>query len=770
MERYTWDDVELLIVGAGTMGASLAQCYAQNGFVTGLLDVKEEILQSAFRVVEAEFAGAVKARIFSPEETCRARGRILGSTSYEEACAGRSLELVIEAATERMDVKKRIFADLDRLCRPETVLATNSSSLDANELAAATRRPNQVVWMHYFYLPHKNRGAEYAATDTADERSMATARRFLKLGGKIPTLIRGSRRGGAADIIFVALLHEATRMVEEGHDLAAIEAAGREAYRIPVGFLALMDHTGLAIGLHSMRSFSTPQGPDDALLAAYGDYFAPRPGYAELVARQERAADPGAVRWIEDPRAPAAPADAPLVKRLAERFLAVGFAASCEVVEAGLVTPADLDRLAQNAFLWREGPFALMNRAGVREAWRMVRERAELARRGGGGFPRLRSLPAQAESGSPWPLAADPIEYETEEEGRFARVTLSSAPTANAMDPAVFDGWERAFARAYEDAKVRAVIVDSAPIKTFIAGANIAGFVRDLRAGDVEAIVRETERWQRILFHVMTGAGKPKVAIVDGAAYGGGVETALAFAADPDTVVIATERTRYSLPETRLGIYPGLRGTLTLGWVIRRATGDDELALAMARWYTLCGGTETGSPRLLRHLGLADLIVPARDRDRAAARVARALAEKGRGLAREELDALGIAELPRELTLADRDELRVARSLMLKPDYLPALYAAGRDWTPLRWSGEAQAMAQRAARRAASNSAHAVMQADRLINRGFAGAAAGKSLDELARWELEHALPEVFQHPDALEGLTAALERRAPAYDRRWPL
>ena len=227
--KQTWDDIELLIVGAGTMGASLAQTYAQSGFAVGLLDVSEEILQRGLSTIERELDGA-KGRIFSPTETRAIRERILGTTSYTEACKSSNLKLVIEAATERLDIKKEIFRCLDSLTAPEVVLASNSSSLDTNILANVTRRPDKVVWMHYFYLPHKNRAAEYAGTNTATEQSKAIARKYLKLGGKISTYVRGSRKGGVADVIFVALLLEATRMLEEGFDIPTIEAAVKKAW------------------------------------------------------------------------------------------------------------------------------------------------------------------------------------------------------------------------------------------------------------------------------------------------------------------------------------------------------------------------------------------------------------------------------------------------------------------------------------------------------------------------------------------------------------
>lgn len=254
VKRITWNDVEILVVGAGTMGASLAQTYAQSGFNVGFIDIDKGIITHAFETIDKELKAAIQGGVFSEAQVAEIKGRILAATSYEEACQGKNLRLVIETATEDIEIKKQIFKKLDKLCAPYVVLASNSSSLDTNILAQETKRPDKVVWMHYFYLPHKNRAGEYAGTDTASCVSIKIAERYMKLAGKLVTPILSSRKGGAADIIFVSLLLEAARMIDEGIDIPSIEAAGREAYNMPVGFLRLMDATGIPLGICTMNS------------------------------------------------------------------------------------------------------------------------------------------------------------------------------------------------------------------------------------------------------------------------------------------------------------------------------------------------------------------------------------------------------------------------------------------------------------------------------------------------------------------------------------
>lgn len=764
-----WDDIEVLIVGAGTMGASLAQTYAQSGFKVGMVDIDDSIIQRAFETIDSELQSA-RGRIFSESEIKAIRGRIVGGVDYNEACPGPNLRLVVEAATERIDIKQKIFKTLDELCSPSAVLATNSSSLDTNVLARATKRPDKVVWMHYFYLPHRNRAGEFAGTDTASEESLAIAEKYMKLAGKIPTYIRGSRKGGVADIIFVALLLEATRMLEEGYDIPTIEAAGCRAYGMPIGFLELMDNTGLPVGLFSMRSFSDSSNPDDPLFKVYGNFFAPRENYIRLVEEFDKAEDKSLVRWVKEEHKALKPKDQKVVEELKDRFLAIGFATAGEVVDAGLITIEDLEWLTQNAFVWRQGPFTLMNKLGREKVKEVVGRRADLAKKLGQDFPRTKTLEAKPAKAGGWDFQLSPVFSAREADGAVRRITLSNPQAANAMDNTVFQEWKRQFKEANEDPECQVIIFDTAPIKTFIAGAHVPTFIERIKAGEFERIKSDTAMWQEVIFHYMTGTDKPKIAIVDGQALGGGVEVASAFAADPNSVVLITNRTSFTLPETRLGIYPGLRGTLLLPQIIYRKLNDEERAVALSRYYILAGGTTTTSPRILHYLGFADFVVPAHRRDEAAETIARAIIDNGGKVpSNEELAFLGFERLPQNPTLDEHEELNSMTDLFLQQDLIPTLYAYARGGAELFFSGRMKSHGLRIARRMAACSPNAVWAADWLIGKGFDDFLKGVDNEELARYELEEHLVPVFRHPDALIGLEALMSRDFPEFRRRYP-
>lgn len=766
----TWDDVEILVIGAGTMGASLTQAYAQSGFNVGFVDISEKILERAFDTIDKELEAAQEGGIFSDSQIREIKGRILATTSYEEACQGKNLKLVLETATENIEIKKEIFRKLDKLCPPHVVLASNSSSLDVNILARETKRPDKVVWMHYFYLPHKNRAGEYAGTDTASPESIEIAAKYMKLAGKVAAPILNSRKGGAADVIFVSLLLEAARMVEEGFDIPSIEAAGKKAYNMPVGFLGLMDATGLPLGIYTLYSFSDSSNPEDPLYKVYDNFFTPPESYKKILEKYQMATDKSSVKWVPEQEAKKEAKDLMKVDMLKNRFLAVGFMTSTEVVEAGVIEMEEVDKLCQNAFLWIEGPFALMNKMGISEVMRIVTERMELSHRKEINFPIPQLLISQAQKNEPWPLVFRPVSFSLEKEEKVARIVMSNPKTANALDNRVFEELSVSFRRANEKKNVKAIIFDSAPIKTFIAGASVPNFIRSIKEENFQGLKDEVAFWHDVVFHEMTGGGKPKVVIVDGAAFGGGVEVALAFALDPGSMVIVTDRTSFTFPETRLGIYPGLRGTLTLPQLIYKATEDAELAVALSRYYILAGGTTTSSPRFLKYLGLADFLVPARKRDEVADTLVQAIIDNdGKPLSPEQIASLRIEELPYELTFEDKEELRWMKDLFLKRDLIPTLHAYSRGQAEVFLSGDSKAYVERIARRVANNSPHAVEVSNLLISKGFDDFLKGKSLDEMAQWELDNHLIPTFQHPDALEGLTAFIERRVPEFKRKNP-
>jgi 3-hydroxyacyl-CoA dehydrogenase len=399
-----WDDVEIAIVGSGVMGSLLAQAYAQNGVNVGLIGRREESLKRAQYIIQKELQAAIEGNIFSPLQVEEIRERILFTSSYEPACRGKNLKLVLETATEDILVKKEIFKKLDELCPATIVFGTNTSCLDANLLARETRRPDRVVWMHYFFPPHKNHGGEYAPLESTSRETLETAAQLMKRARKTPTPLLKYRKGGASNTIFVALLLEAGRMVDEGHDIPSIEAAGKTAFNMPFGFLGLADTVGLSLSISCLRSFSDGSVPADPFYKVYNNFFSPPEIFDTMQQQYASAPKKSAVRWVREEDAQKPPGNPQLVDILIKRFRAVAFMTAVEVVDSGLIEIKETDKLCQHAFFWHAGPFAMMNKMGIQEALRLVTERMELSHRKEINFPIPMLFIEQARQGAPWPL------------------------------------------------------------------------------------------------------------------------------------------------------------------------------------------------------------------------------------------------------------------------------------------------------------------------------------------------------------------------------
>lgn len=558
-------------------------------------------------------------------------------------------------------------------------------------------------------------------------------------------------------------------MLEEGYRMSTIEAAGKRAYNIPVGFFELMDNTGIPVGLYAMRSFSDASDPRDPLFKVYGNFFAPRRNYVDLVARLNAAA-PGAepILWYTREEQERPPEGEKVIQMLTERFHAVGFVTATETVDAGLVTIEDLELLTQNAFLWRDGPFTLMKRLGAAYVKKAVDARAAIAKKQGQDFPICAKLRAYMTGGKEWQFAIRRVRTEAERAGQVRWITLCHPKAANAMDNVVFDEWAEEFGRANDDPECRVIVVDTAPIKTFIAGADIQTFLGHIRAGEFDAIVEDTRRWQKVLFTIMTGTAKPKIAIVDGKALGGGVEVASAFAHDPNSAVIMTTRTGFTLPETKLGIYPGMRGTILLPQIILRKTGDLDLALAYSR-YLILSGSPSSSARVLHHCGFADELVEPHRRMSAVLPYVDFILAQGKLPDAAQRKSFPIERACSALTYEERMELQVIRDLFIVDDLIPSFYAIAKGERDAALSGWRKSFAQSVARRIMNNSPFAVARADWLINSACDRHLLGIPNDDIAAYELERHLGEIFRHPDALAGLEAVMRGAFPSFQRRYP-
>ncbi len=396
-QEVDWGDVEVLVVGPGIMGSAIAQAYAHNGLSVGLIGRSEASLRRSLTMIEQELEDARSKRIFTALQVQDIKSRISLGLDLERACQAKNLKLVIESVSENLELKKELLRKLDEFCPPAVVLATSTSCLDAAVLALAARRPERVVWVHFFFPAHKNKAAELAALGQSSKESLAVASRYLQAARKKAVTLIRYRKGGAANVLLIGLLLEAARQIEEGFSPAGVEEASRQAFSIPVGLGSMLKAIGPRLAAACLASFADPSEPDHPFHRVYDNFFSP-PRF--LISEREA--------FFEMPTASSEdgkPIDVITLDHLKRRLLAVAFMTASEVVEAGIIKRQDVDALCQLAFGWPEGPFALMNKLGVGEALRMVTEKMELSHRREINFPVPRLLIEQAQKNEPWPIA-----------------------------------------------------------------------------------------------------------------------------------------------------------------------------------------------------------------------------------------------------------------------------------------------------------------------------------------------------------------------------
>ena len=235
------------MLGAGTMGHGIAQAAARGGYQVLLYDLERRLVEKGLaRVRENLEKGVVKGKIERSEMEA-AFDRILGTADLEHAAA--AVGLVVEAVPEKLDLKQDLFRRVSKLCRSETDLATNTSSLSVTKIAEVTNCPERVVGMHFFNPVHIMKLLEVVRGQRTDEATVRFAVEAGKRMGKTPIVVQDSP-GFASSRLGLALGLEAIRMLEKGVASARdIDTAMELGYNHPVGPLRLTDQVGLDVRL-----------------------------------------------------------------------------------------------------------------------------------------------------------------------------------------------------------------------------------------------------------------------------------------------------------------------------------------------------------------------------------------------------------------------------------------------------------------------------------------------------------------------------------------
>jgi 3-hydroxybutyryl-CoA dehydrogenase len=234
------------VFGAGTLGWQIALQCASHGRPTNLYDISTEALENASSNISRKLDSWVEAGEASIVEKESAIKHINVETDPAKAIEG--VELVIEAVPERLDLKRKVFADLDTLCDPGTILTTNSSSIRVSLIEDATKRPDLVLNTHFYSFPWRSRVVELMRGTRTSEATLTRVSDFMRSIGMVPLVVRKESTGFIFNRVWRAVKRECLHLVDDG--VASFEDVDRAwmcFYGTEVGPFGLMDRVGLDV-------------------------------------------------------------------------------------------------------------------------------------------------------------------------------------------------------------------------------------------------------------------------------------------------------------------------------------------------------------------------------------------------------------------------------------------------------------------------------------------------------------------------------------------
>ena len=249
---------QVAVIGAGTMGGGIAMNFANAGIPVKILEVKEDALERGIAVIRKNYENTAKKGRITQEQVEQRMALIQPTLSYDDL---GDVDLVIEAVFENMDVKKAVFSELDRVCKPGAILATNTSTLDVNRIASFTKRPEDVVGMHFFSPANVMKLLENVRGEKTSDEVVATVMDLSRRIGKVGVLV-GVCHGFVGNRMLHKRQAEAVQLVNEGANPAQVDKVLFDL-GFPMGPFAMSDLAGMDVG-YRIREELRKEAPDNA--------------------------------------------------------------------------------------------------------------------------------------------------------------------------------------------------------------------------------------------------------------------------------------------------------------------------------------------------------------------------------------------------------------------------------------------------------------------------------------------------------------------------
>ena len=354
------------VIGAGTMGGGIAMCFANAGIPVTIVETGRNLLQKGLDRVAGNYRATVSRGGLGADEMERRIGLIHGVTDLDQV---GSADVVIEAVFEEMDLKKRVFADLDRLAKPDAVLATNTSTLDVDEIARATKRPQDVLGTHFFSPANVMRLLEIVRGAATSPDALVTAVALGRQIGKVPVTV-GVCYGFVGNRMLARRSVEAERLLLEGALPQEVDAAVT-GFGFPMGPFAMGDMAGLDVGWRIRMGRGERNEIEDALCEA--GHFGQKTGkgyFRYEAGSRTPLPDPEVERIILDASSRTGVSRRQIQQEeIVERMILSMINEGARILEEGIASrPGDIDVIWVYGYgwpVWRGGPMFYADQLGL---------------------------------------------------------------------------------------------------------------------------------------------------------------------------------------------------------------------------------------------------------------------------------------------------------------------------------------------------------------------------------------------------------------------
>jgi 3-hydroxybutyryl-CoA dehydrogenase len=342
------------IIGFNVMGAAIGLNAASSGYRVIYKELNDDLVHAMYdRWVKGALEKRVAKGKITQQEMDTVAGMISGTASYKDLAP---CDLIIEAAIEKMDIKIEIFKELDKVCRPDAILASNTSTFLIEKLMASISNPARTAGLHYFFPANVNRLVEVIRQKETSDETFAALKDFALKNNKVPIAVNDFP-GFAINPLFISSYMVLTSFYGDTYNAATLDQISKLALGVKYGIMWVLNGSGLGTAYHAAVSMN------DYL--ADGDV-----GYPDVPAQLKTRFESGKLWDLEDGPVVDNPAKINVVK---DQLLGSIFAISTHLIEKGVVTINDLELGIVTSLAWPKGPFTMMNELGMAEAARLVK-------------------------------------------------------------------------------------------------------------------------------------------------------------------------------------------------------------------------------------------------------------------------------------------------------------------------------------------------------------------------------------------------------------